>query len=170
MDGSRGTAPWLAPDLLPEAEPGWGWWTGGRAWPMDLDLLKDELRQDPLRTHPPQVVLVTAPYAARALPASEAPELREAVLEKFEAILRGKVRRAAPLAALFGGLALLALGMGGAPGLLLLAAILFLDPASRLSEAWLDLRRLRRRPEAFLLQLGREIRFGWWLQGQARRR
>ncbi|HEU4950739.1 MAG TPA: rhomboid family intramembrane serine protease [Holophagaceae bacterium] len=172
MDGSRGTAPWLAPDLLPEAEPGggWGWWTGGRTWPMDLDLLRDELRQDPLRTKPPQVVLVTAPGAARALPAAEVPELREAVLGKFETILGGKVRRSAPLAALFGGLAVLGLLLGAPPGLLLLVAILFLDPASRLSEAWLDLRRLRRRPEAFLQQLGREIRFGWWLQGQARRK
>ena len=171
-------APWLALDLLPEADAGhgWGWLWTGQIHEMALDRLQFEIRQDPYRkaVRPkgfvkaippvPQVVFVTTPDAPRVLPAAEVPELREAMLRKEEAQLKAAFRKSWPMTLLLGGFLAILLFAGVSA---LLPAVLLLDPASRLAEASLALRRLRRRPDAFLHQRSREARFGWWLHVHA---
>lgn len=159
---STSTAPWLAPDLLPEASLGG---QTGVLWkeanPMSLAGISTHLRTQDLDDKAP-IHWVEIPESPRVVHVSEVPELWDAQSSRDLRHLQSTVKQSATLA-LMAGAACLVLMIFGGGALVFLPAIYAIQGGEAWIEAAATRRRLLRDPAAYFRSQALEMRYAAWI-------
>lgn len=159
---SASTAPWLAPDLLPEAalsgQTGVLW---KEANPMSLAGISTHLRTQDLDDKAP-IHWVEIPGSPRVVHVSEVPELWDSQTSRDLRHLQATINRNGPVA-LLAGAACLALLIFGGGAFLFLPALYAVQGGEAWMEAAATRRRLRRDPAAYFHARTLEMRYAVWV-------
>lgn len=159
---STSSAPWLAPDLLPEASLGG---QTGVLWkeanPMSLAGISTHLRTQDLDDKAP-IHWVEVPGSPRVVHVSEVPELWASQTSRDLRHLQSTINRNGPLA-LLAGAACLALLIFGGGALLFLPALYAIQGGEAWIEAATARRQLTRDPAAYFRARALEMRYAVWV-------
>ena len=157
------SAPWLAPNLLPEASLGGepGVWRG-QSELMSLPEIAAQLR-DQKREEKAPIHWVEVPNAPRVVHISEVPELWEAQTKRDLRHARESIKSHGTIALLTGGACVAVLAVGVPPA----AAFVFAIYGMQSAEAWFDAaetrRQLRRDAQSYFHRRSSEYRYAFWV-------
>ena len=167
------SAPWLAPDLLPEASLGGqsGVWRGvggetgvwsGKSESVSLADIAARLRDQKADEKEP-VHWVEVPNTPRVVHISEVPELWEAQTERDLRHAKTAIKTHATIALLTMGASITVLAFGAPPQ----ATFVFLIYGIQSAETWFESadtkRRLRRDAPGYFHRCSREVRYVFWV-------
>ena len=158
------TAPWLDPDLLPEASLGgdWGVHWQGESHPLSLDAILASLRREDAKDVAP-IRWVEGDGASRVRPIQEVPALRPILAESHEKAYDQALASEGRATLLLGAVCAVLLAVPLLRSGIFLPAIFFLQSLAGYVEARRARRMLREDPDRFFQQRALEARYALWL-------